>query len=471
MVSRHDRDREYHDPRSSNCTDADFVSHKNKYVPDASPLGSPPRYTSSPCLESGHNDKCATSQIQMKDKCDSSAYVRNIDGILQTQKEKRDKHEYTDTVPSIPNESEPPHESDKLGSQVYGPTPILSKEKSDQMHEDKTQDDNSQVDNSFMAAVEFQSTKHQMQTSNLANNSHDVQDEQVNAFNTIEENANENSQEEPSVTCPYCQISLHNNVVLKEHIDDMHRQKLFPCHLCDFTTTDKDTFANHIVSWHQVAQAVQEGESILGHPLLEVFSKTTDMAWSSLKKVMNQLDLVKVEVPGNGFCFISSLLVALAEQGINKNYDILSIDIMNEIDRYYESMIDETGFSLGNKEDFSQICASFFEEGNYTHEYVDVCIGSAANALGINVTIFQRTVNSVMKINQTCEKFKSKVHVCLIFHNRQKCKKNNDCHYNPILHRQYYKKNEQAVKSRMVVTRQNGESDGQQIRNDFELAQ
>ena len=42
-------------------------------------------------------------------------------------------------------------------------------------------------------------------------------------------------------------------------------------------------------------------------------------------------------------------------------------------------------------------------------------------------------------------------------------KKNNDCHYNPILHRQYYKKNEQAVKSRMVVTRQNGESDGQQI--------
>ena len=85
--------------------------------------------------------------------------------------------------------------------------------------------------------------------------------------------------------------------------------------------------------------------------------------------------------------------------------------------------IDKTGFSLSDKEDFSQICASFFKEGNYTHEYVDVCIGSAANALGINMTIFQRTVNSVMKINQTCEKFKSKVNVCLIFHNRQKCKK------------------------------------------------
>ena len=50
-------------------------------------------------------------------------------------------------------------------------------------------------------------------------------------------------------------------------------------------------------------------------------------------------------------------------------------------------------------------------------------------------------------------------------------KKNNDCHYNSILHRQYYKKNELAVKSRMVVTRPNDESDGQQIWNDLELAQ
>ena len=117
------------------------------------------------------------------------------------------------------------------------------------------------------------------------------------------------------------------------------------------------------------------------------------------------------------------------------------------------------------------MCILLQGRGTILHEYVNVCISSAANALGINVTIFQRTVNSVMKINQTCEKFKLKVNVHLIFHNRQKCKKNNDCHYNPILHRQYYKKNELAVKSRMVVIRQNDESDGQQIWNDLELAQ
>ena len=45
---------------------------KINMCPNTSPLGSPPMYTSSPHLESGHNDKRATSQIQMKDKCDSS---------------------------------------------------------------------------------------------------------------------------------------------------------------------------------------------------------------------------------------------------------------------------------------------------------------------------------------------------------------------------------------------------------------
>ena len=77
--------------------------------------------------------------------------------FFKIRKRKGDKHEHTDTVPSVPNESGPPHESYK--TRVYGPTPILSKEKSDQMHEDKTQDDNSHVDNSFMAVVEVQSTK------------------------------------------------------------------------------------------------------------------------------------------------------------------------------------------------------------------------------------------------------------------------------------------------------------------------
>ena len=79
---------EYHDPRSSNCTDANFVSHKDKYVPNTSPPGSPPMYTLSPCLESGHNDKCATSQIQTKDKRDSSAYVHKVDGIFKIRKRK-----------------------------------------------------------------------------------------------------------------------------------------------------------------------------------------------------------------------------------------------------------------------------------------------------------------------------------------------------------------------------------------------
>ena len=42
-------------------------------------------------------------------------------------------------------------------------------------------------------------------------------------------------------------------------------------------------------------------------------------------------DLVEVIVPGNGFCFLSTLLVTLDERGINKDMNNLSIEVMNEI--------------------------------------------------------------------------------------------------------------------------------------------
>ena len=38
-----------------------------------------------------------------------------------------------------------------------------------------------------------------------------------------------------------------------------------------------------------------------------------------LKKMLDANDLVEVIVPGNGFCFLSTLLVTLGECGINKD--------------------------------------------------------------------------------------------------------------------------------------------------------
>ena len=67
-----------------------------------------------------------------------------------------------------------------------------------------------------------------------------------------------------------------------------------------------------------------------------------------------------VTVPGNGFCFISCVLVTLAEQGINKTIDVLSVEIMiennNHITHYKQ---------YGNQEDmttFQAKCADYFQK-------------------------------------------------------------------------------------------------------------
>ena len=285
-----------------------------------------------------------------------------------------------------------------------------------------------------------------------------------NLYNLNEENADFAFREQSSA-CPYCQLVAPTKEGLRNHINELHIPKEFPCHLCDFRTTDRMKHGDHITNTHQIQLKVKDGQEIPSHPLVEAFKSAKKMSHCAFKTLLNKEEFSEVEVPGNGFCFSSSLLVALSEFGINKAYDILSLDIMTEIDRYYESVINDTGQSLGNKEEFKAICASFFESGNYTHDFVDICIGSAANGLGINLNIFQKTGNSVEKLTFNCAKFKSKINLSLFFYNR-KSRRNTDCHYNVLLRTEYYKRNEQAVKSRMV--RPIAEN---QIRSDWELAQ
>ena len=46
---------------------------------------------------------------------------------------------------------------------------------------------------------------------------------------------------------------------------------------------------------------------------------------------MRQNNFHEVVIPGNGFCFISALLIMLAEQGLDKEMAVLAHDVMSEI--------------------------------------------------------------------------------------------------------------------------------------------
>ena len=52
---------------------------------------------------------------------------------------------------------------------------------------------------------------------------------------------------------------------------------------------------------------------------------------SKFNKLLRESNYHEVIIPGNGFCFISALLISLAEQGIDKQMAVLAHDVMTEI--------------------------------------------------------------------------------------------------------------------------------------------
>ena len=136
------------------------------------------------------------------------------------------------------------------------------------------------------------------------------------------------------------------------------------------------------------------------------------------KKMLDANDLVEVIVPGNGFCFLSTLLVTLGEHGINKNMNNLSIEVMHEIRNNME--IYKEILPIESEENILKTHEAFFQERIYSHEFVDFCIEALANALGVNIHIFQKRTYRVMVTSIKCHKFVSAIDLFCMFHKSKK---------------------------------------------------
>ena len=118
-------------------------------------------------------------------------------------------------------------------------------------------------------------------------------------------------------------------------------------------------------------------------------SNPKGLSLSQFDKLFKRNGMKLVTVPGNGFCFISCVLVTLTEKGINKSLDVLSVEIMIEITNHLAHYK-----QYGNKKDMTTFlakCADYFQKGIYDSDAVDICIGATANALGINVHVLQKS--------------------------------------------------------------------------------
>ena len=216
---------------------------------------------------------------------------------------------------------------------------------------------------------------------------------------------------------------------------------------CTFSCNMKNELPKHTTYVHQNHM---KGHNTSDNPILsQLQDDKKGLSHVKFKKWLEASNLVEVIVPGNGFCFLSKLLFALGESGINKDMNNISIEVMNEI-RNNMKMYKEIS-PIESKENILKTCEAFFQERIYSHEFVDFCIDALAKALAVNIHIFQKGTYRVTVTSIKCHKFVSVIDLFCVFHKSKMSVNNLDCHYNPYVESQYLKTHKEEIKSQFVL--------------------
>ena len=187
------------------------------------------------------------------------------------------------------------------------------------------------------------------------------------------------------------------------------------------------------------------------------FSNTQGLILYKFRKLLRENNLHEVSVHGNGYCFLSCIIITLAEHGISKTLEILSTEVMTHImenkDDFYSSF-KKVSKSEDEKENLIECCARYFQGANYNTDSVYVCIAAIVKTLGVNLNLFQKDPRTklITLTKYDCNEYKSTVNLFVHYYPGSKQGKHLDAHYNCYVNSQYYKQNTAAISSRMVKT-------------------
>ena len=107
-------------------------------------------------------------------------------------------------------------------------------------------------------------------------------------------------------------------------------------------------------------------------------------------RLLRENNLHEVLVCGNGYCFLSCIIIALAEHGIKKTLEVLSTEVMSHIrenkDDFYSSF-KSVPQSENESENLKECCARYFQGAAYNTDSVNVCIAAILKTLGVNLNL------------------------------------------------------------------------------------
>ena len=172
-------------------------------------------------------------------------------------------------------------------------------------------------------------------------------------------------------------------------------------------------------------------------------SNTQGLTLYKFRKLLRENNLRGVLVHGNGYCFLSCIIITLAEHGINKTLEILSTEVRTHImenkDNFYSSF-EKVSKLEDKKENSIECCARYFQGVNYNTDSVDVCI-AIVKTLGMNLNLFKKDPRTklITLTKYDCNEYKSMVNFFVHYYPGSKQGKHLDAHYNCYVISQYYK--------------------------------
>ena len=135
------------------------------------------------------------------------------------------------------------------------------------------------------------------------------------------------------LSCPVCKPDVLC-IEIEQHLA-LH-VPAYSCHMCTFSSNTSEEYSMHFENTYQVDQHLKPGMmGVNNHPIRILFRESNNLLTvTKFNKMKSDQKFKEIETPGNGFCFVSSLLVALAKAGVNKSFEYVIKEIMNEVEYY-----------------------------------------------------------------------------------------------------------------------------------------
>ena len=131
--------------------------------------------------------------------------------------------------------------------------------------------------------------------------------------------------------------------------------------------------------------------------------------WSDLERYLENFEVEVLPTRADGFCFLESVRLCL-ERDVGKfmSHEDLVALIMSEI---YERCFEYKDFHNGSIESLIKDAEKYLNKGQFVLNVVDVVIAATANALKVNLVLYQKMGEYVGIVNHKCKLMESSTYV------------------------------------------------------------